>query len=118
MELDTIAMIAWQDGEFKEAPQEWFSGTELLIRGSSSDLNWLRGKFYDNIICSISNYTLYTNLNNKAVNEISQKLNEYMSRHIVSIEDRPFTISVDELKQLNKWFKIASEKGCFLNAWY
>jgi hypothetical protein len=84
MSLDTVAMIGYEHGEFREAPEDWFSGTDLLIRGTKGTDNWIRGRYYDEVIKQITGYTLYH----------------------------------EELQQLNKWFKIAAEKGCFLEAWY
>lgn len=118
MGLDTIAMISWEDGKYVEAPNEWFIGTDLLSRGCMGELNWIRGKVYDKVIKAVSGYTLYDQLNNRTVREISSKLDEYTQTHLANVERRPVLMNCSELKQLNLWFKIAAEKGCFLDAWY
>jgi hypothetical protein len=118
MSLDTIAMIGYEQGEFREAPEDWFSGTDLLVRGTEGTDNWIRGRYYDEVIKQITGYTLYHQLKNGTVQDISRLLNEYTFAHVSSVANRRVQISNEELQQLNKWFKIAAEKGCFLEAWY
>lgn len=118
MGLDTIAMLEWKDGEYKEAPSEWFEGTSLLVRGMFGESSWLRGKVYNTLIQRVTGYSLYSNLNNEAVRDLSNKLNEYTFIHCASPANRVEQISCEELKELNLWFKTAAERGCFLNAWY
>lgn len=118
MGLDTIAMLEWKDGEYKEAPNEWFSGTPRLVRGVYGETNWIRGKVYNNIIQRVTGYSLYEDLNNAALRDLSSKLTEYMYMHCASPANRVEQISCEELKELNLWFKTAAEKGCFLHAWY
>ena len=120
MGLDTIAMTEWKDGEYKQAPDEWFEGTPRLVRGimGGGKENWIRGKTYNNLIQQVTGYSLYENLNNESVRDLSNKLNEYMFIHCASPANRVEQISCEELRELNLWFKVAAEKGCFLHAWY
>lgn len=118
MGLDSIAMISWKDGEFQEAPNEWFNGTDKLCRGCFGDYNWIRGKVYNTLIEAVTGYSLYTQLNNASLQDLSAKLNEYTEIHCASPANRVVQIPCDELKELNSWFKTAAERGCFIEAWY
>ena len=118
MGLDIIA-CSKKNAMFEnvDAPNEWFVGTEELVRGCFGDVNWIRGKYYYYIINELTGVNLYQEeINNKTVNHIATVLeNQKKDWHSV---DSGYHYSIEEIKMLAKWFRAAADNGCFLEGWW
>lgn len=121
MGLDIIAYKEYKNGEHVPADNSWFTGTEQLSRGvMGGDMNWLRGKVYDHLIEQVSGISLYQEtINNDVVKKISDSLKEFNNdpRKFPDIAFY-YNFTKAELKQLEKWFNTAAEKGCYLHGWW
>lgn len=121
MGLDTMAYKEYKNGEHIPADTEWFTGTEQLSRGvMGADLSWIRGKVYSHVIEQISGVSLYQEtLNNETIKQIADSLTEFNDnpRKFADIVFY-YNFTKTELKQLEKWFKIAAEKGCYIHGWW
>ena len=120
MGLDTIAYKEFRNGEHIEADNEWFAGTEGLVRGCMGETNWIRGKYYNHLIEALSNVSLYQeSIANDTVKHILSVLQDFQENPF-KYRDEVFNHSVNpkELETLIQWFKIASERGCYLRGWW
>ena len=114
MGLDTIA-ITHKNERFEnvEAPNDWFLGTENLVRGAFGDINWIRGKHYDPLVYELVGISLYQEtINNDTINKIATVLENRTESYTSKITNKHY--SLKEIKNLAKWFRIAADNGCFL----
>lgn len=121
MGLDTIAYKEFRNGEHVEADDSWFEGTEELVRGvMGSSLSWIRGKVYAHLVEQISGISLYQeSISNDHVRQIAEAL-EDLNRNPEKFSTMVFYHNFDRkhLRQLERWFRIAADNGCYIHGWY
>lgn len=130
MGLDTYAFLPdkTDEDEYIDAPDEKFAGINLCGGICSGGGASFRGKVYDGALRDITGITLYKELlDTKEIETISSKLHAFVGEKelgLVKGDDIVLSkgfyqqLSLNEIKDLAKWFTICKENNYVVYNWW